>query len=831
EVQCRRAVDSQLVTSLFRDGISLGDTGQTTTPRKPAALDEIKLKSPTIKEERLEEAWDNHDQRERLSTGALNHSVDGGERHSNIETEAAQPISKQENASSCKWVSGETDNNENLSVNKRSQTPALEDGDGILDHAGFDCMMFEPPRQLGTLSTQGPGADLPECSYSHVDVVPIHSDSENGFPFSMYKVSHSITEHKQPVAYRDNRQRAPLPSDEPHMTVRKGIETGSSALVMMDGWVSHDSHNNDAVNYNRDGTAAHCVESCLRTQIQVFTQEKYPPSAYSLGRSLLRNTTLHFTYRETILLAQVLEIPVGKELNNFCSDGEHPSKEDEDSVKQSYAVMKYMVKEMGSVESGADEDQRDVIGHTQTDSLFEDNDPHINADQERERTIQKFQHTKVAHCVRRQGYSGLWTPRSTETDSEDPACSYSEEISPTRVKAHTKQQQTSLAEESTLFAVESHNVKPVAAILDSEPYEAKYQSSSSDNDYYDNDSSKNSMSYEASENFGNLAERCFSNSQVNMRGNTARLKVGIVQRYIAGHKMQHRVGKREKRFVCEVQCRRAVDSQLVTSLFRDGKSSGDTGQTTTPRKLVDYSQLYLASQPCVQQPAALDEIKPKSPTIKEERLEEAWDNYDQRERLSTGALNHSVDGGERHSNIETEAAQPISKQENASSYIWVSGETDNSLLPESNENLSVNKRSQTPALEDGDGILDHAGFDCMMFEPPRQLGTLSTQGPGADLPECSYSHVDVVPIHSDSENGFPFSMNKVSRSITEHKQPVAYRDNRQRAPLPSDEPHMTVRKGIETGSSALVMMDGWVSHDSHNNDAVNYNRDGTAVEK
>ncbi|XP_029559832.1 zinc finger protein 250 isoform X2 [Salmo trutta] len=252
----------------------------------------------------------------------------------------------------------------------------------------------------------------------------------------------------------------------------------------------------------------------------------------------------------------------------------------------------------------------------------------------------------------------------------------------------------------------------------------------------------------------------------------------------------------------EVRCQRAIDSQLVTSMFRHRESSGDTGQTTTQRK-----------------PAGLEERNPKSPTIKKEMWEESWENHDQWERLSSGALNHSADGGERQSNVDTEAAQPISKQENASSCLWVSGETDNSLLPGSN-NLSVNKRSLNPGLENGDGILNSVGFDCMMFEPHRQLGTLSSQGPGADLPECSYSHVDVVSTQSDSENVFSYEMNKVSPSITEHKKPVAYQDGRQRALLPS-EPPRTVGKGMETGSNALVMTDGLVSHDSHNNDGSN----------
>ncbi|XP_020322742.1 zinc finger protein 135 [Oncorhynchus kisutch] len=254
----------------------------------------------------------------------------------------------------------------------------------------------------------------------------------------------------------------------------------------------------------------------------------------------------------------------------------------------------------------------------------------------------------------------------------------------------------------------------------------------------------------------------------------------------------HRGMESNRTLNSEVRCRGAIDSKLVTSMFRHRESSGDTGQTTTPRKT-----------------AGLEEINPKSPTIKEEMWEESWENHDQWGRLSSGALNHSADGGERQSNVDTDAAQPISKQENASSCLWVSGETDNNLLPGSN-NLSVNKRSLNPGLENGDGILKSVGFDCMMFEPHRQLGTLRTQGSGADLPECSYSHVDVVPTQSESENGFPYEMSKVIPSITEHKKPIAYQDGRQRAPLPSEP-----GKGMETGSNGLV------SHDSHNNDGSN----------
>ncbi|CAB1325711.1 unnamed protein product, partial [Coregonus sp. 'balchen'] len=117
--------------------------------------------------------------------------------------------------------------------------------------------------------------------------------------------------------------------------------------------------------------------------------------------------------------------PVGKELIHFCGDGEHPSKEEEDPVKQYfYGEGKHeciQIKELrlentaslqdkkGDFESGADEDKRAVIGHSDQ-RLSEDYDSHINVDLERESTIPKLQQTNVAHCVRKQGYSDLWTP-------------------------------------------------------------------------------------------------------------------------------------------------------------------------------------------------------------------------------------------------------------------------------------------------------------------------------------------------------------------------------------------------------------------------------------
>ncbi|KAK6320576.1 hypothetical protein J4Q44_G00096830 [Coregonus suidteri] len=168
----------------------------------------------------------------------------------------------------------------------------------------------------------------------------------------------------------------------------------------------------------------------LRERLQIMeTRNAHGHGKKSVGLAHERSIRNHLPVRPVLNLEtgeyRNNGSPMGKELNNLCSDGEHPSKEDEDSVKQSCAVMKSMVKEMrkpgciqikeerlegtislqndprikgeSSVESGADEDQRDVIGHTQTDSLFEDYDPHINADQERESTFQKLQHTNVAH--------------------------------------------------------------------------------------------------------------------------------------------------------------------------------------------------------------------------------------------------------------------------------------------------------------------------------------------------------------------------------------------------------------------------------------------------
>ncbi|KAL0966589.1 hypothetical protein UPYG_G00297150 [Umbra pygmaea] len=126
--------------------------------------------------------------------------------------------------------------------------------------------------------------------------------------------------------------------------------------------------------------------------------------------------------------------PAGTELTNFCLDGDHLTPSKGDSVQLSCVVMKSLMKEVelteriqikeerledsitpqnqlameveSSVESGADEDKGGVAGHTQTNSLFEDYDPHISADEQLEGTVQKLPNIDVAHRVRRQGYSG-----------------------------------------------------------------------------------------------------------------------------------------------------------------------------------------------------------------------------------------------------------------------------------------------------------------------------------------------------------------------------------------------------------------------------------------
>ncbi|KAJ8011437.1 hypothetical protein DPEC_G00058200 [Dallia pectoralis] len=482
------------------------------------------------------------------------------------------------------------------------------------------------------------------------------------------------------------------------------------------------------------------------------------------GRPVLNSEATEYRYNRS---------PMGKELSNICSDEEHPCKED--SVKQSCAVMKSLVKENSeciqikeermentitaqnesrmegesSVASGADQDKRDVIGQPQTNILFEDYDVQINADQESEGTTQKHPNMNVAQNLA-----------------------------------------------SIMEVLANAAVAEICELVDN-GYAVLHL-----------EITRGQKENEALRRKLRLMELKVSR--------VSALRAGMGSSILAHSRSRANLGLESKRTPSsELQCRRAVDSQLVTGLFRDGKSLGDTGQTITVNTQ--------------RKPVALDEMKPKSLTIKEERQEDVWEDLDQGERLSTEALDHSV-GGDRHSSIDTEAPQPINKQENTSSCLWVSGETDssNSLIPEASKNTSVSKISQNPVLENGDEIPEPVGFDCMMFDPPRQLGALGTQGHGDDIPECSYSHVDVVPVHTDADHGFPYAINTATRSGSEPKQTVVYRDNRPRAQLSSDEPPMSARKGLEIEPSALAMADGWAAHDSQNNNGASYSRDSAA---
>uniref|UniRef100_UPI003AAF91B7 uncharacterized protein n=1 Tax=Centroberyx gerrardi TaxID=166262 RepID=UPI003AAF91B7 len=264
-----------------------GDTGQDTTHRQqPAAAEPATLKTPLVKVEKDEEAWTHTEQDKGFS-----HAVDGQPGESRTETEAPPPATKQEvsepdGSGSCSWAGGEVNAtvaliSANLTANKRPENTA-----GQPEPLGFDCMMYEPPLQHGSCTTQNPLSEDPGCSYSLNTSVSVSapSDTGSGFSFAVSEATRPSAEQQQPAVFPDSRQRAPLPADEPQISVRKEIAPVPNAFIMREGWRSQDGLNGGGGNYNRDDGAKSFVCSCcgktlaclknLKTHMRVHTGEK-----------------------------------------------------------------------------------------------------------------------------------------------------------------------------------------------------------------------------------------------------------------------------------------------------------------------------------------------------------------------------------------------------------------------------------------------------------------------------------------------------------------------------------------------------------------------------
>lgn len=199
--------------------------------------------------------------------------------------------------------------------------------------------------------------------------------------------------------------------------------------------------------------------------------------------------------------------------------------------------------------SCADEEENiDKMGLNRTNHVSKECTLVIKADPE-EQTLEQMENMSVEQ--KNTGFASQMNNSlfpSTETDSEDPACSNAADIIPSYFSG-SPGTQMSLDETSTnrgqLSNVKFHMVKPKVVMLDSEAHNDQYKSN------------RNTLQFQMQKGTsgpggcGNLSERHFLSRRKSQRDLRARFKLPTAQRIIPNTEHEiHEGGSQEKQFIC-----------------------------------------------------------------------------------------------------------------------------------------------------------------------------------------------------------------------------------------------------------------------------------------